>query len=345
MKVLNVSDLDITNQFVKEISNSLSSICDVTTSKFTFWEKKGTFDVILFHWPEELFRYWKEPSQDDLDILIYTLDYWKASSKLYIVRHNIHPHNKQAKNYTKLYDLIYSNMDGVLHMGEFSKIDYYKRYPSLAQSQNHFLVPHPLYNAIPCNVAKSEARLKLNIPVDKFVILVTGAIRSDDEKLLMLRAFKQMQNDRKFLLVTSMPSHRLRGYLLPSLLLKIYYKSLPNSRFVPTFVPDSEIQYYLGAADVILIPRKAPLNSGILPLAFQYGKVVVGPDFGNVGEILNDTGNPTFHFDNDLSVLNALLEAEKLVNLDKGKDNYNYAMSNWNMDKISEYLKIWIDSI
>lgn len=340
-----MSDLEVTNQFVKEIADTLSSICEVTTDKVKFWERGGNFDVLLFQWPEELFRHWGEPSQDDLDILLYTLDEWRKSSKLYIIRHNIHPHYKQTDNYAKLYDTIYSNMDGVLHMGQFSKHDYFNRYPTLAQSQKHFLVPHPLYNSITDLASKSNSRLKLKIPPDKYVILVVGAVRSDEEKMLILRSFKQLNIDRKYLLVTSMPAHKIRGFSLPPFLLRAYYKFLPNSRFEPNFISDSEIHYYLSAADVVLIPRKAPLNSGILPLAFQFKNVVVGPNFGNVGEILNLTGNPTFYFNSDVSVINALKKAEDLVNLGKGGDNYNYAVLNWNKVKIKQSLNSWIESI
>lgn len=185
----------------------------------------------------------------------------------------------------------------------------------------------------------------MKIPSNKDVILVLGAIRGDEDKLLILRAFKQLKIDHKFLLVTSMPAHKLRGYALPPILLKAYYKFLPNSRFEPKFIPDSEIQYYLNAADVVLISRKAPLNFGILPLAFQFRNVVVGPDFGNVGEILKLTGNPTFNFNSDASGSNALKEAEGMVNLGKGKVNYSSSLSNWNKDKITHHLQNWIELI
>ena len=49
------------------------------------------------------------------------------------------------------------------------------------------------------------------------------------------------------------------------------------------FVSDQELPLYFGAADVVFIQRVKILNSGNLPLGFYYGKVVVGPNLGDVG--------------------------------------------------------------
>lgn len=55
------------------------------------------------------------------------------------------------------------------------------------------------------------------------------------------------------------------------------------------------------------------------PLAFLYHKVVVGPKVGNIGELLSETGNPTFDPDDKKDILRALEEARRLAHGDKGK--------------------------
>lgn len=56
----------------------------------------------------------------------------------------------------------------------------------------------------------------------------------------------------------------------------------------------------MSVADIALLQRVKILNSGSLPLNFYFGNVVVGPDVGNVGEILKKTGNPVFNVEDVL---------------------------------------------
>ena len=91
---------------------------------------------------------------------------------------------------------------------------------------------------------------------------------------------------------------------------------------------------YFCASDVVFIQRRDDLNSGNIPMAFLFKKVVVGPDTGNIGEILKSTGNPVFDSQNSLSVRNALQAALNLSKTDLGRKNYDYAMTHWRSAQI-----------
>jgi glycosyltransferase involved in cell wall biosynthesis len=107
-------------------------------------------------------------------------------------------------------------------------------------------------------------------------------------------------------------------------------------------IKDEDVPFYFAAADVVLIQRKQILNSGNVPTAFLFKKVVVGPDTGNVGEILKDTGNPTFNSTEDRTITNALEKAFLLEKQGLGEKNYNYACQNWNIQKVAgEYKKVY----
>ena len=47
---------------------------------------------------------------------------------------------------------------------------------------------------------------------------------------------------------------------------------------------------------MVFVPRcsSSSLNSGIIPLALTFGRVVVGPAAGVMGEMLRQSNNPTF---------------------------------------------------
>lgn len=111
---------------------------------------------------------------------------------------------------------------------------------------------------------------------------------------------------------------------------------LAGIQFSNEVIPDDLMQCYFRAADVILIQRLDILNSGNLPMAFHAGRVVVGPDVGNVGEILRQTGN---YFFNPKSINTAADSLHKALNdTGKGEENYEYAMKYWSANFIASKL-------
>ena len=115
----------------------------------------------------------------------------------------------------------------------------------------------------------------------------------------------------------------------------LYYK-LKGIKFSNEVIPDDLMQCYFCAADVVLIQRVDALNSGNLPMAFHAGKVVIGPDVGNVGQILRETGNFTFDPHDIRSAVSALQKA--LTETTKGKENRTYATNHWASDLIATSL-------
>lgn len=100
----------------------------------------------------------------------------------------------------------------------------------------------------------------------------------------------------------------------------------------------STTETYFCACDIVFIQRFSVLNSGNLPMGFGAGCVVVGPNVGNVGSILNKTGNPIFNpYDIDSIVL-AIKKAKELLSVNKGEENKMYAQTKWNTSAISRQL-------
>jgi hypothetical protein len=83
-----------------------------------------------------------------------------------------------------------------------------------------------------------------------------------------------------------------------------------------------------------MIQRKRILNSGNLPMGFYFGKPVVGPDVGNVGEILRSTGNPVFDPEDCASVAASLSRGFECANAGMGDANRCFADREWSLSKI-----------
>ena len=109
-------------------------------------------------------------------------------------------------------------------------------------------------------------------------------------------------------------------------------------------IDECDLPYYMAASDVIFIQRKNALNFVNIPLAFLFHKIVVGPDTGNMGELLNSTGNPTFNPDHKADIIRALKEARQLSAWGKGEMNYTYALENMNINKVGkQYAEVYRD--
>jgi len=95
-------------------------------------------------------------------------------------------------------------------------------------------------------------------------------------------------------------------------------------------VAEADAQIYLNACDVLLIPRLKVLNSGNITLGLTFGKVVVGPDSWDVGELLKETGNPTFDPDRPETAATAVEQGFRLAREGViGPRNQQRALAEW----------------
>jgi len=261
-----------------------------------FWKREGDYDAIVLQWPEELFN-WNDPTDEGLDKLKQTLDYWKSKTKIIVTRHNIIPHNKKDDpQYIKLYQMVLGVADGIVHLGEYSKQEFLSRYKDTPSFKNkiHGVVPHPIYTKHENSVTSQQAREYLGIPENKTVILIFGNIRNDREKSFIREVFSGVKKKNKYLLISNYPLKKSKGYRYLNGFWKWVLNLNPKQKKFYGIVPAQKIQYFLNAADILFIQRKKSLNSGLVFLGFEYTKAVVGPAVANIKDVLEKTKNYTF---------------------------------------------------
>ncbi len=350
MKVLIVAKDGNRNTFISNLRGSISKNIEVDCGIDKFWKDEKQYDIIHVQWPEMLSfmvsRRTFSPNNQRIKKVDAQLKKLKSGgAKIVITRHNVFPHN-YSSNYEKLYEIVFNNMNGVIHMGDYSHQEFLKRYPDLTNIK-HTVIPHGWYDNIPNDCTKEEARKFLNLKEDAFVILAFGALRDNAEEQMLFESFKLIQNPNKLLIIP-------RGYynnknilyrLFDFLNLKFYKKliqkkaeKLKTKRILwnQSFVDENDIQYYFNASDLLVIPRIDILNSGNVPLGFSFKKVVVGPKVGNIGEILSKTNNPTFDPNNYQSIAKAIETSLILKDNGLGSKNFEYAKQHWNWSDIGK---------
>ncbi len=306
------------NRYLDEIENHFQG-------EFIYGELKDfkkEYDIVNIHWPEAIFK-WKEPTDDEISELRKHLVKWKKYTKVIYTRHNELPHYRNTNSFKALYRLVQDTVDGVIHLGNYSKEKYSNKY----QVIKHAVIEHPLYTTIPNTITKEQARKKLNIKYDKKVVLVFGAIRSIEEQSMILKSFKDLKLKDKQLLIARYPyfvsskiPSRLKRYY--NSISYRYYKYHRQYNFFSGFVPTQNIQDYIQAADVVYIARKRSLNSGNIFLGFTFKKVVVGPDIGNMSEPIKKAGFPLYNPSDNKSISNALQKGFEIASTSKPIDNF-----------------------
>lgn len=351
MKILMVIQSDLVNNpksnpYVYSLVGGLiKGGNEVICSLDLFWDSFNDFDLIYFQWPEAIFN--GQSNQIDIKKLSDHFDSLKnAHIRTIITCHNLHPHNNDTKT-TELYEFVYSKVDAFHHLGYFSYQIMKQKYPN----KYHFIAPHHVADSLwETSFNSNEAKKMLHIPSNNIVISSFGAFRNNEE----VRLFVDMVNDVADSNISFLAPRIRLGYLDNGRHIFKTIKYIYNCLFYKIkgikysgFLSNEDLGIWLSASDIIFIQRKDILNSGNIPLAFSAGKVVVGPNIGNVGEILEETGNYIFDPKDRASIKKAVMDAIIYVRKSNqlGLNNYKYAKDNWSTIRVCEFINSQISSL
>jgi glycosyltransferase involved in cell wall biosynthesis len=149
-------------------------------------------------------------------------------------------------------------------------------------------VIHPLYDNFGGIISKTEARKYLNekknqhIGPDEKLILFFGFIRKYKGLDILLRAMADpaIKSSGIRLMVAGEFYEDRNIYQQLISELKIGDQLILNT----DFIPDTEVQYYLCAADVVIQPYRHATQSGVTPLAYHFEKPMVVSNVGSFAE-------------------------------------------------------------
>jgi glycosyltransferase involved in cell wall biosynthesis len=142
------------------------------------------------------------------------------------------------------------------------------------------LVQHPLYDNFGEKISKEAAREALGLDGADRIILFFGFIRKYKGLDLLLQAMtdKRLKEEKIKLLVAGefYEDERMYLQLIRDNELELTVTVHKN------FIPDSQVKYYLCAADVVVQPYRAATQSGVTPLAYFFEKPMVVTNVGGL---------------------------------------------------------------
>ena len=313
-----------------------------------FWSQECyNYNIIHIHWPQIFAK--QSHRWIQVEDLIKRLQNLKTRGvKIISTCHNLSPHYSDNKFYNRLYTVVYSESDCIIHLGTYSLNFFKKKYPS----KLNLLLPHHVYDTVYVNVPSREESIKaLNLNEQVKYVLCFGEFRANEERRLIIELAKTIKGSNIKILAPSfcLIPRRLNLLVVCKMLIKYILYKLKYRKsilFENKPVNNNKLLYYYSASDISLIHRLRILNSGNVTLGFLMKNVVVGPNTGNVGELLKKSGNPTFEpLELQTTLLPAIKKAIELVSLDKGNDNYQYAMEKLNTKDISKMLYCYYKQI
>jgi glycosyltransferase involved in cell wall biosynthesis len=146
-------------------------------------------------------------------------------------------------------------------------------------------IPHPIYDNYGALTEREEALQQLGLPQDQRYLLFFGFIRTYKGLDLLLKAMAQPQVKAlgvKLIVAGEFYDEETSYRAI------VEQEGLRDSViFRSDYIPNEEVRYYFGAADLVVQPYKTATQSGISQLAFHFQKPMVVTRVGGLPEIVD----------------------------------------------------------
>ena len=257
-------------------------------------------------------------------------------TKIICIADNVIPHEKRpgdkpfAKYFLKSCDAFITMSEKV--MGDLRLFE---------KTKPGQVVSHPLYDNFGAILSKEEARKHLGLSTNEKIILFFGFIRK----------YKGLD-----ILFEAMTDQRIKSAGIKLLVAGEFYEDekqyqdqieksgIKNQLILRTdFIPDSEVKYYLCAADAVIQPYRNATQSGVTPLAYHFEKPMVVTNVGGLPSLVPDRKVGLVVEPDPKSIANGILEFYQLgenyfiPHLRSEKQKYSWA----NLVKAIEGLAKW----
>ena len=196
--------------------------------------------------------------------------------------HNVFPHERFPFD-RALTKLVLNKADYFLLHSERDVDDLLAIRPDAQYRLN----PHPTYNAFRIrNLTKSQAREELLLPVDEKVLLFFGFVREYKGLKHLIKAMPEVKRrlgNVRLIVAGAFGSDRVS-----------YRRIIDDNgandciEVVDRYIADNEVEKYFAACDIAVLPYESATQSGIVQIAFGFGKPVIVTNVGGLPDVVAD---------------------------------------------------------
>lgn len=188
------------------------------------------------------------------------------------------------------------------------------------------------------NTTRSEARDHLEID-DGFVYLYFGLIRPYKGVEQLIREFHEIKKENTELWIVGNPNNEAIGERIRS-------QSVKDDRIRTKleYIPEEEVQYYMNAADVLVLPYQDILNSGSIYLGMSFGKPIIAPKIGCIPSTVATRNNLLYNPNDQKGLQSELRDVMDKELTDIGQKNLQRAKEFSWFEVGEEYKLVYTDS-
>lgn len=330
-----------TNIYLLELGHAYEKFGGVVVSgreNFLYFDCSP--EIVHIHWPEQLYRTVSLEHNSEHERAEFALErlryFKKKGAKCVLTMHNLMPHEKGQSEVARYFcQGCFDEADLVVHHCKKSE-ELVKREYAGADRKRSVIYPHGNYLAYPCNMTRKEARNSLGLHDDDFVFLHFGIIRGYKGLQRVLQSFYLAKAKNKKLVIAgwAMNWSPLTTNIFDRVRKKIWEK---RGRLIWCLkaIPNDEVQRFLKACDVVVLGHTAGLNSGVAILGMTFGRVVVGPDLGCIGEVLRTGQNVIYDPASPEGLVKAMEQAASMDLHAAGEKN-SYVAAGWSWDEMAK---------
>ena len=197
-------------------------------------------------------------------------------TKIICIADNVLPHEKRFgdKQFTSYF---IKPVDAFITMSEKVLTDL-----KLFTNKPSQKIVHPLYDNFGEQINKAEARKYLGLDINDKIILFFGFIRKYKGLDILLGAMNLIKDSNIKLLIAGEFYEGRKLYDD-----KIEKNHLQSQLILRTnFINDSEVKYYLSAADFVIQPYRNATQSGVTPLAYHFEKPMLVTNVGGLPSLV-----------------------------------------------------------
>lgn len=308
-----------------EVKNSKIFYC-LDSYNFFKW-KKNISKIINSNCSHLIFRYW---NPFFLPLYLYIIKQILRNNKtikLYCLCDNVLSHERIIFD-SYFMKFFYKKFNGYIVMSDNSR----KLLLKMGFDDNKIVKSFlPIKKTFNNNLSQNQALKILNISRPKLLLLFFGLIRDYKGLDILINSMDKLKDyDVKLLIAGKCYKN------------KNYYKSLIKNKklydkivWYDKYIPESEIHLYFSATDAIVLPYTKISQSGIVPLAYEFNKLIIASDLDSFQEnILNNKTGYLFKNNNVDSLTKIIINIYNHHNFNSSKQHIKSFKSKYSKQNI-----------
>ena len=327
------------NQYIDNYNNKkkYNVLYELDTINPISWNKvsneiiKDNFDVILF-------RFWHPFFIPAFNYIKNKLKKKKSEIKIFCICDNVYPHERFLLD-TFLLKIFFKKIDGFFVMS--SNVE--KQLKEIKPYSNIKKIFLPIKDNLGRPISKKDALTQLNLN-DSFIFLFFGLIRDYKGLDILLKSLSHyILKDKKFkLLIVGECYDKKSKYDKIIKKFNLYNYVL----WIDKYIDDKEIKLYFCACDVLVLPYKKASQSGIIPIAYNFKKIILASDIDGLNDYIlkNETGY-LFKPHNSKDLANKMFEISQNHDFNKSVHSIEKYIKNFSSKKLVLEMESFINDI